>query len=272
MIMNKRHGLLPSIFGAFCLLIFCASASRAELQWVTGGAPESAPVTTTSNGIKDTPEETGAWTGETGNCDWVMCHLTTCTKVVNNYPADSVNFFYPGQNHEISYFAYFLMKPTTRIHSATVDWYNVSGNRIGRQEYEFRVGFTERLLTLGNENYQWFMVTSTLDLDRPNNEAHQTGLPRDPGMYTVQLKIDNRLAGITFFYVREADKNAKPVSTSNTQAPSGESSGLKVPSDAGGLSTGKVTPPSSTAPALLPLATPMSSVPFAKPNPVDTKK
>lgn len=273
MTMNKIHTLRPSILGVCFLLIFAVSASRAELQWVTGGVPESAPVTTTGNGVKDTPEETGTWTGETGNCDLVMCHLTTCTKVANNYPADSVNFFYPGQNHEISYFAYFLMKPTTRIHSAVVDWYNVSGNRIGRQEYEFRVGFTERLLTLGEENYQWFMVTSTLGMDRPNNDAHQTGLPRDPGMYTVQIKVDNRLAGITFFYVREADKNAKPVAPSNnSQAPSGSSTGLKVPSDVGGLSEGRLSLPAGASSGLLPMSTPISSMPFSKPTSIEIKK
>jgi hypothetical protein len=200
-----------------------------------------------------------------------MCHLTTCTKVLNNYPADSVNFFYLGQHHEVGYFAYFLMKPTTRIHSATVDWYNVSGNRIGRQEYEFRVGFTERLLTLGNDNYQWFMVTSSLGMEHPNGEAHQTGLPRDPGMYTVQLKVDNRLVGITFFYVREADKNAKPVTTSNAQAPSGDGSGLKVPSDAMSAGALKNLPP-GIASQLLPMSTPISSVPFAHPNAVGEKK
>jgi hypothetical protein len=247
-------------------------SARAELQWVTGGAPESAPTTNASNGVKDTPEETGAWNvTETGNCDLVMCHLTTCTKVSNNYPADSVNFFFLGQHHEISYFAYFLMKPTTRIHTATVDWYNVSGNRIGRQEYEFRVGFTDRLLTLGNDNYQWFMVTSTIGMDRPVADAQQNGLPRDPGMYTVQLKVDNRLVGITFFYVREPDKNAKPTTAPSNTSATGDASGLKVPDAASSTLGAKPKLPMGQPSLSLPLATPISSVPFARPN-AATKK
>jgi hypothetical protein len=259
---------------SFALLfgLLCATPLRAELQWVTGGTPENAPVTTSGNVVKDTPEETGTWNNETGNCDLIMCHLTTCTKVINSYPADSVNFFYLGQHHEINYFAYFLMKPTTRIHTATVDWYNVSGNRIGRQEYEFRVGFTEKLLTLDNENYQWFMVTSTLGLDHPDANTHQTGLPRDPGMYTVQLKVDNRLAGITFFYVREPDKNAKPVTTSNfPQSSEAASDALKVPKDAA-PTNGNRTPMSKNASPLLPFSTPISGVTFANPNPILSPK
>lgn len=249
----------------FAVLLALAGNARAELQWVTGGTPESAPVTTLVTGVRDTPEETGA-TGsvETGNGDLVMCHLTTCTKVLNNYPADSVNYFYLGQHHEISFYAYFLMKPTTRIHTATVEWYNVSGNRIGRQDYEFRVGFTDRLLTLANDNYQWFMVTSTLGMDRPSNDAHQNGLPRDPGMYTVQLKVDNRLAGITFFYVRVPDKSVKPAENASPSAAPAGDTGLKVPSDAEGAKAKFLQ--SGAGSLALPLATPVSSVPFPKPG------
>jgi|GEM_PF-1392549 hypothetical protein len=266
--MSKNHHLRALALAAI-LSIGVSGEPRAELQWVTGGAPESAPVTNAQTGVKDTPEETGAWSVETGNCDLVMCHLTTCTKVMNNYPADSVNYFYLGQHHDINFYAYFLMKPTTRIHTATVDWYNVSGNRIGRQEYEFRVGFTERLLTLGNENYQWFMVNSTLGMDRPNGDARQSGLPRDPGMYTVQIKVDNRLAGITFFYVREMDKNIKPTAPADQKQDA--STGLKVPTDAGGTLSGAPKLPTGNPSMSLPMATPVSSVPFARPN-AATKK
>ncbi len=197
-----------------CLGAMAAFPVKAEIQWVTGGVPENAPVSGVAHGVPDSPEEAGNLTAtQPGGNGVVLCHLTTCTKIVNNYPADCVNYFYLNQHQEIDYYAYFLMKPTTRIHTASVEWYNPTGNRIAKQDYEFRVGFTDRLLTIVGENYQWFLATSKLGMSKPNSEAKQDGLPRDMGLYTVHLIVDGQLSGVTFFYVREADKSVAPIAT-----------------------------------------------------------
>jgi hypothetical protein len=239
MVPSKRF-----LFFLALLALGFANPISAEIQWVTGGVPENSPTGTESGGVKDTPEETGAWsTGNGGGSGALICHLTTCTKILNNYPADSVNYFFLNQHQEIWYYAYFLIRPTTRIHTAVVEWFSPTGRKLARQEYEFRVGFTDKILTINGENYQWFMATSMLGMSQPNLDSHQMGLPRDVGLYTVHLQVDGQPVGITFFYVREPDKTVQPL-----QSP--------VPNNTGG---------GAGAPAFLPplpLSTPVSSVPL----------
>jgi hypothetical protein len=246
-----------------CLVLALLSIShpvRAELQWVTGGVPENAPSPGSPGAVKDTPEETGsAWGTGGGEANGpILCHLTTCTKILNNYPADSVNYFFLNVHHEICYYAYFLMKPTTRIHTSVVEWFSPSGNRIARQEQEYRVGFTDKILTIGGENYQWFLATSVLGMAQPNNDAHQVGLPRDVGLYTVRLQVDGQLAGITFFYVREPDKGVQGVPTVT---------GSGIGTGAGAAALGALKPGISNLAPLL-MNTPVSTAPL---SPLSTK-
>ncbi len=212
------------------LALAAAPAGRADLQWLNGGTPQGN--TAEEDGtVRDAPG--GAVSASEPGAGPILCHLTTCTRLVGQYPADSVNYFYLNKHTSISYFAYFLMKPSTRIHTAIVEWINPSGNRIARYEQEFRVGFTDRLLTVQNETYQWFLVTSAIGVGSPNPEARQTGLPRDVGLYTVNLTVDGQLAGITFFYVKSQEPEparnagvtqasggtALPMSTPTSNAP-----------------------------------------------------
>ena len=39
---------------------------------------------------------------------WITGHITTCSGLINNYPADSTNWFYRGQHNVVQYFAYIL--------------------------------------------------------------------------------------------------------------------------------------------------------------------
>jgi hypothetical protein len=172
-----------------------------------------------------------------GNQDIVVSHLITCTKILNQYPVDSVNYFYLNKHNQICYYAYFLIKPSSRIHTATVEWYSPNNVRIARFEQEFQVSFVDRLLTIQSETYQWFLVTMNVGIDHVNAEFGQTGLARDLGLYTIHLNVDGQLVGITFFYVKEAES--------------------KTP-------TAVATIPSAPSPSGLPLATPVSKAPITK--------
>jgi hypothetical protein len=223
------------------VLLFLPSLALADLEWITGETPNEKPA---SNIVRDAPgEENHSLT--TGNQDVVVSLLTTCTKLVNNYPADSVNYFYLGKNNQISYYAYFLIKPTSRIHTATVEWYSPANVRIAKFDQEFRVSFVDRLLTFQNDTYQWFLLNMTLDMDHLNAQFGQTGLPRDVGLYTIRLTVDGQLVGISFFYVKPGDNKAPaPIST---VAP-----------------TGTPNPANANANEFLPMSTPMSKVPIPK--------
>ena len=206
--MKKWEGkILIVVFGL--LMMSAAQAVWADLEWINGGIPKSTPDKTGSNVVKDAPGE-DSHSSTSGNQDIVVSHLTTCTKIVNQYPVDSVNYFYLNKNNQICYFAYFLLKPSSRIHTATVEFYSPSNLRIAKYDQEFRVGFVDRLLTLQNETYQWFLVNMTVGMDHLHAEFGQTGLPKDIGLYTVHLIVDGQLVGITFFYVKPEETKAPP--------------------------------------------------------------
>lgn len=192
------------------LLFFVSATAFADLEWITGGVPKNTQEKPGTTVIKDAPMDPGT-AAPAGNQDILVSHLTTCTKIVNQYPADSVNFFYLGKHAQVSYFAYFLIKPSSRIHTATIEWFSPSGKSIAKHEQEFRVSFVDRLLTIRNEAYQWFMVSMTAGMDHLNQEYGQTAFPRELGLYTIHLMVDGQLAGITFFYVKAEE--SKPVPT-----------------------------------------------------------
>ncbi|HET9869606.1 MAG TPA: hypothetical protein VFR02_03790, partial [bacterium] len=169
--------------------------------------------------------------------DVLVCHMITCTNIVNNYPNDSVNYFYLNKNNQVCFYLYFLLKPESRIHTVTVECYNPAGIRIAKYDQEFRTAFTDRLLTVGSDTYQWFLTTLTLGMDHMRPEYGQTGLPKDTGLYTFNTSVDGRLVGITFFYVKNAP--IQPPSSIPTVAPS--------------------APGASSLPSSFPMSTPVSS-------------
>ncbi len=221
------------------VIFLLSTTAYADLQWITDGLPQNTPSATTETIVKDAPAD-DTHPAAAGTQEIIVSHLITCTKMVNQYPVDSVNYFYLNKNTQICYFAYFLMKPSSRIHTATVECFSPANTRIAKFEQEFRVGFTDRLLTVGNDTYQFYLVDYTLGMSHINSQSGQTGLPRDPGLYTFHLTVDGQLAGITFFYVKDSDfKTPQPVAT--------------IPSAQNKASGNS-----------MPLSTPVSSVPFPK--------
>jgi hypothetical protein len=182
------------------LLVVGAGRAHADLEWITGGVPKNTPEKSGSTIVHDVPapEQPAA---AAGNQDVVLCHLTTCTEFKNNYPLDPVNFFYKNKNKKICYFAYFLIKPSSRIHTATVECYSPSNFLIAKFEKEYRVGFTDQTITIHDQTYQYFLLEMTMGMDHMNAEYGQTGLPMDTGLYTLHLMVDGQLVGITFFNI-----------------------------------------------------------------------
>jgi hypothetical protein len=205
-IKNSKFKIAVAVF-------FLWATANADLEWITGGVPKNAPDKSTSTTVKDAPPESST-SSPAINQDIIVSHMITSTKIVNQYPVDSVNYFYLNKNDQVCYFAYFLIKPSSRIHTATVECFSPTNLRIAKFDQEFQVGFTDRLLTIQDETYQWFLVDVTLGLDHLHSEYGQTGLPRDVGLYTIHLSVDGQLVGITFFYVKpEQTQNATPVAT-----------------------------------------------------------
>lgn len=221
------------------LTAILTTAAYADLEWITGETPKSPVEKSNTTVVRDAPSgESHILT--TGNQEVMVSILTTCTKMVNGYPADSANYFYLGKNDQVSYYAYFLIKPTSRIHTATVECYSPSNTRIAKYDQDFRVSFTDRLLTVQSDAYQWFLLNMTLGVDKTISQYGQTGLLHDLGLYTLRLSVDGQLVGVSFFYIKPAEiKNASPISTPSAAATA------VVPSNS------------------LPMSTPISKLPIA---------
>jgi hypothetical protein len=190
-----------------------ALKASADLEWITGGVPKSSSDKSETTVIRDAPMAEGS--AETaGKQDVVLGLVTTCTKFTNQYPADSVNYFFLNKNDRVCYFAYFLMKPSSRIHTATVECYSPSNTLIAKHTQEYRVSFVDRLLTVHNETYQWYLMQMTVGIDHMNPENGQMGLPRSPGLYSIHLSVNGQIVAISFFYIREPESKAPaPVPT-----------------------------------------------------------
>src|SRR5581483_3706586 len=129
--------------------LFCfSSAAMADLEWINGGVPKSTADKTRNITVKDAPQDASSTAAP--NQDIIVSHLITSTRIVNQYPVDSVNYFFLNKHNQVCYYAYFLMKPSTRIHTATVECYSPSGLKIAKFDQQFQVGFTDRLLTVQN--------------------------------------------------------------------------------------------------------------------------
>jgi len=199
-------------------VFFLFATASADLEWITGGVPKNTPEPGSSSSVPDAPPTDGK-TQPVGNSEVIVGHLTTCTKFTDYppYPADSKNYFYLDKDKQICYFAYFIMKPSSRIHTAIVECFSPSNLSVARYERAFTVGFTDNLLTVQNETYQWFLVQMTLGLDRLRVEYGQKSMPRDEGRYTLHLTVDGQLVGITFFSVQ--GEEPKPPSAVSTVVP-----------------------------------------------------
>ncbi len=202
-----------SRFKITLVLFFMTAAAGADLEWITGGVPKNGGDKSGQTVVKDAPSGLTPG-GANANQDVIVCHMITSTKILNQYPVDSVNYFYQNNSDQVCYFAYFLIKPSSRIHTATVECFSPSNLPISKFDQEFQVGFTDRLLTVQDETYQWFLVNVTLGMDHLHSEYGQTGLPHDVGLYTIHLSVDGQLVGITFFYVKPEQANSgTPVPT-----------------------------------------------------------
>ena len=226
----------------FILAAMIAPAAHADLQWITGSVPKNTVDSGSNTTVKDAPASSSPVSGDLSQ-DIIVSHMITCTKIVNDYPNDSVNYFYLNKNDQICFYLYFLIKPSSRIHTATIECYNPAGLKIAKYDQEFRVSFVDRLLTVQNDTYQWFLTTMTLGMDHLRSEFGQTGLPKDTGLYCFRTSVDGQLVGITFFYVKD-----QPV-----QPPSP-------------IATVSAPPPSSigmpSVPGAFPMNTPISSMPI----------
>jgi hypothetical protein len=233
----------------FLILSGLVSTAHADLQWITGSVPKNTLDSGANATVKDAPAAAPV-SGASSDQGIIISHMITCTKIANDYPNDSVNYLYLNKNDQVCFYLYFLIKPASRIHTVSVQCFNPSGIQIAKYDQEYRVSFVDRLLTVQDDTYQWFLTTMTLGMDHLRSEYGQTGLPKDTGLYSFKTSVDGQLVGITFFYVKD-----QPI-----QSPSPISPAPVSPAAAAAAqSVGAVS-----IPGAFPMSTPISSQPISR--------
>jgi hypothetical protein len=242
-------GFKMVLFFLVFILAGRASTAYADLQWITGSVPKNTLDSGANTTIKDAPAVSASVTGASTQ-DIIISHMITCTKIANDYPNDSVNYFYLNKNDQVCFYLYFLIKPASRIHTVSVQCLNPSGIQIAKYDQEYRVSFVDRLLTVQDDTYQWFLTTMTLGMDHLRAEYGQTGLPKDTGLYSFKTSVDGQLVGITFFYVKD-----QPIQSPSPVSPAPVSPAAAAAAQSVGA---------MSIPGAFPMSTPISSQPISR--------
>ncbi len=139
---------------------------------------------------------------QTGVYSFTASLLTTCTGLVNNYPQNAVNYFFPEKHEAVYYFAYILISPPhSGSHLVLNEWYDPDGQRICSLEKQVEVDLRNNYITLADESYLFHLFINSVGFKELRKDNGQTALPVRNGLYYIKLLIDGQLVGTTFFRV-----------------------------------------------------------------------
>jgi hypothetical protein len=163
---------------------------------------------------------------------YILGHITTCTGLINNYPADSVNWFYRNQHKVVQFFAYFLFRTQfsfeynlkTRQHlfinpyeyysgqkrfdeetSYTFEniWISPSKKVICEKIITFDKTSTDKRIGVADKQYIPYAFGNFIGINETFAENGQLGLPAEKGLYSIQLFVNGELVSITFFEMKD---------------------------------------------------------------------
>ncbi|MBP7792460.1 MAG: hypothetical protein KA120_05295 [Candidatus Goldbacteria bacterium] len=163
---------------------------------------------------------------------YVIGHLTTCSGLINNYPADSINWFYRSKHTVVQFFAYFLfwtqasfdynlknkrhlfinpyeyysgLKRIDEDTSFTIEniWMSPSKKIICEKIVTFDKLSTDKRVGVGDKQYVPYAFGNFIGINEAFPENGQAGLPVEKGLYNIQIYVNGNLASITFFEMKD---------------------------------------------------------------------
>jgi hypothetical protein len=170
----------------------------------------------------------GSFNSSTG---YVMGHITTCTGLINDYPADSTNWFYRKNHSVVQYWVYMLF-PAGPVSGASVlkphhfvnpyNFYSGTGVFKSENNYTFENKWVspsgkilcEKIVTwdkksankrvnVGGVECVPYVFANYAGISMPAKENGQTALPDEKGLYHVELYVNGELAAVTFFEMKD---------------------------------------------------------------------
>ncbi len=192
-------------------LVITSAGIRAELIWSdgtqAGGTGKIAGYDifrSTSAAQVERPvaaeEESSA--KQAGAYSFTASLITTCTGLVNDYPQNAVNYFFPEKHEAVYYFAYILISPPhSGSHLVLNEWYDPDGQRICSLETQAEISLQNNYITLADGSYLFYLFINSVGFKELRKDNGQTSLPVRDGLYYIKLLIDGQTVGTTFFRV-----------------------------------------------------------------------
>lgn len=170
---------------------------------------------------------------------YVLGLITTCSGLINNYPADSTNWFYRQQHTVVQYFAYFLFPASAgagggtsasgkkdkyylfinpyEMYSAggsamTGDednfsfenkWVSPSGKIICEKVLSWAKSSSDKKVAVDDKQYIPYAFANFIGINQTFTENGQDGMPSEKGLYHIDIYVNGELAAITFFEMKD---------------------------------------------------------------------
>lgn len=164
--------------------------------------------------------------------NYLFGHITTCTGLINNYPADSVNWFYRKNHKVVQYFAYilfpfeknflniplekkYIFKNPYEIYSKGIyseyenefifenKWISPSGKVICEKMLSWTLDFKGKKIVMDGIAYIPYIFANYIGIAEKIPENGQKELPVETGLYHINLYINSELKVITFFEIKD---------------------------------------------------------------------
>ena len=162
---------------------------------------------------------------------WMTGHITTCSGLINNYPADSTNWFYRGQHNVVQYFAYilfpvksvsfnmaeryYLFENPYKYYSGASDfsdsedyvfenkWVSPSGKIICEKMVKWTKSASDKKVSVNDRQFVPYVFANYAGIKQMYRENGQERLPDEPGLYHIDLYINGVLSAVTFFEMKD---------------------------------------------------------------------
>ena len=146
--------------------------------------------------------------------------VTTCSGLTpgGTFPANTQNFFTASRDRHVQFFGYFLMRPfDPTVREARIVWRDPKGEVFS--EYSHTI--TPKKVELPEGATGQILLAQAIGLQESVPQNGQLRVPTEPGVYTIEVFVDDVPASLTIFYMRqEASKPAAP-QPGGAEAPAG---------------------------------------------------
>lgn len=162
---------------------------------------------------------------------YVIGHITTCTGLINEYPADSTNWFYRKTHSVVQYWVYMLFPSGGQGKSATFKpnlfvnpysfysgtgkyksetnfvfenkWVSPSGKVICSKVMSWDKKTANKRVNVDGKEFIPYVFANFIGISMPAKDNGQEALPDEEGLYHVELYVNGELAAVTFFEMKD---------------------------------------------------------------------